>query len=74
MIDGSFPGIGELSPREAEYLTGAQSIHKAEQLFSNRNASVLSGWQPSLLCQTSLLLKKSSWMLINISFIGGIEI
>lgn len=42
MTDGSFPGTGKLSPREAEHLTGAESMHKAEQLVSNRIASVLS--------------------------------
>lgn len=42
MTDGPFPGIGKLSPREAEHLTRAESMHKAEQLVSNRIASVLS--------------------------------
>lgn len=42
MTDGPFPGTGKLSPREAEHLTRAESMHKAEQLVSNRIASVLS--------------------------------
>jgi hypothetical protein len=73
MTDGPFSGTGKLSPREAEHLTRAESMHKAEQLVSNRIPSVLSRRHPSLLCQTSLVLKKSSCMWIHI-FTGNIEI
>lgn len=37
MIDGPFPGTGWLSPGEAERLTRAECIHKAEQLLSSRH-------------------------------------